>query len=99
MDKITLNYEEMVAAYWESLNTVLRGFNAQGEFLDLWVPDEDGVSSILNLVEAVQENGHDIMELIVGADTVSSMDMARLQEELVSLGQVQIFEQGEGIKL
>ncbi|MDT8447552.1 MAG: hypothetical protein RRB13_11735 [bacterium] len=96
---IKLNYEEMVAAYWDSLNTVLRGFNAQGEFLDLWVPDEDGVSSILNLLEAVQEKGHDQLELVVSQETVDSMDLALLQEELVSLGDVSITEQAGGIVL
>ena len=99
METIRFIYEDMVAAYWDSLNTVLRGFNAQGEFLDLWVPDEDGVISILNLVEAVQEKGHDALELTVGAETTSAMDMARLNEELVSLGQVEIQEQGAGILL
>jgi len=99
MDKITLNYEEMVAAYWDSLNTVLRGFNAQGEFLDLWVPDEDGVSSILNLVEAVQETGYNQMELDLTTETAQEIDLARLQEELVALGTVNLESTATGYRL
>lgn len=95
-EMVRLNYEEMVDAYWDSLNTVLRGFNAQGEFLDLWVPDEDGVSSILNLVEAVQEGGQDALELTVGKETIAQMDLARLEEELVALGQVSIERNDQG---
>lgn len=95
-ETLRLNYEEMVDAYWDSLNTVLRGFNAQGEFLDLWVPDEDGVSSILNLVEAVQEGGQDGLELSVNQETLAQMDLARLEEELVGLGQVEIQKNEQG---
>ncbi len=96
MSSIQLNYEAMVSAYWESLNQVLRGFNAQGEFLDLWVPDEDPVSSILNLAEAVQETGHDQMELTLGAETLGKTDLSSLEEQLVRLGEVKFKPQGEG---
>ena len=52
-DKI-LDYDKLVEAYNTNLDVTLRGFKPAEEMLDTWVPDEDPIRSLTNLVEAAQ---------------------------------------------
>ena len=60
---VSIDYDELLAAYWKSLTTKLRGFNAGADFLGYWVPEDDTVASLLGLVEAALAGGVDWVQL------------------------------------
>lgn len=91
-----INYEELVAEYNDSLINVLRGFRPGYAFLEMWVPDADHAESILNLVDAAREAGELTVTLKLKSETVSSLDLANLSEELSQMGQVRIRNEGSG---
>ena len=97
---IELNYEELVDNYWNGLTTVLRGFNADGEFLERWVPDEDMITSIVNLIESAQETDLQQMTILLGKESASQMNQSVLEDEILGLGDLTIENTGdEGLKL
>jgi hypothetical protein len=89
-----LNYDALVATYWDDLTTQLRGFRPAAEFLDLWVPDEDHVKSIINMLEAAQSAGQPDLALYIEKDTVSAMDLAALIEAAGAYGDVRTVMEG-----
>lgn len=92
-----INYEELVAAYWEGLTTVLRGFRPAAEFLDMWVPDENHAKSILNLIEAAQTAGRDNIAIYIGPGTLRTLEIPLLQELATGLGHVHVEGAEKGI--
>ena len=66
---LRLNYETLVKAFEEALVTKLRGHGAEAEYLEMWVPDEDPVKSILNMVEAAEAFGRDEIAIEVSSTT------------------------------
>lgn len=94
-----IDYEKFVGAYWENLTTVLRAFNpAEGfKFLEMWVPDENHVVSILNIVEAAKDAGLDGISVYVGPDTLRNLEILRLKEQAEKIGEVRTETKGEGI--
>lgn len=101
MGHARLNYEELVASYWESLTTVLRGFvpSAEYPFLETWIHDEDDVSSILNLLDAAAQAGIERVSLHLGKATLARLDMERLRQETGMLGLVSLEPEGQGVDL
>ena len=96
MDSVRVPYEELVEAYTKSLNTVLRGFrSAEGfDFLEIWVPDDDVVTSLLNLLEAAQDGGLKKISVVVGPKTWGTLDQARFKTVTGPLGTFEIKEEG-----
>lgn len=92
-----LDYEVIVAEYWENLNTVLRNFRPATEYLDLWVPDEDHIKSILNMIESAQIAGQHGIALYIGPDTLNDIDVAQLKEQAAEFGKVHIEMEGDGL--
>ena len=76
-----IDYDALLAAYRESLVTVLRGFSAGPAFLEAWVPDEDPVRSVVSVVEAAREAGLAGLELDVSP---GSVDVEGLKASLAS---------------
>ena len=85
-----LNYEDLVRAFEEALVTKLRGHAAEAEYLEMWVPDEDPVKSILNMVEAAQAYGRGEIALEVASNTLSGAQINELLEILRDTGVVEI---------
>lgn len=48
----TLVYEDLVEHFQSSLLTTLRAHSAASDLLELWVPDPDPISSIVNMVDS-----------------------------------------------
>ncbi len=85
-----LNYEDLVRAFEEALATKLRGHAAEAEYLEMWVPDEDPVKSILNMVEAAEAYGRDEMAVEVASNTLSDAQVNELLGVLRDIGAVEI---------
>ncbi len=84
-----LRYDDLVDDYNSRLLTQLRGHRAP-ESLDLWVPDANASTSLLNMFEAAQAAQLDELSIIVGAQTAASIDLAALGAELSALGNVAV---------
>src|SRR5437016_6156052 len=98
-DRSTIDYEKLVAAYWDNLTTVLRGFSAaEFEFLETWVPDDDDATNILSIIEAAAEARLPGLSLYLGAATLQNLDLATLQNTSAELGTVQTAVQAEGLR-
>lgn len=54
---IEFDYERLAADFKDRLVTQLRSHGAGNEYLETWVPDDDPVKSIVNMVEAVFSSG------------------------------------------
>ena len=80
-----LNYEILVRAFEQALVTKLRGHGADADYLEMWVPDEDPVKSLLNMVEAAEAYGRDDIAIEVAAETLSE---AQVKELLALLGNI-----------
>lgn len=99
MDSRRIVYEELVAAYQESLTTVLRGFRSGPEFLETWVPDEDDVKSLLNILDAAQDAGLDEISIHIGPKTLRTLKFPRLERLIAGIGKLRREVNGEGIDL
>jgi hypothetical protein len=85
-----LDYETLVQGYNEGLLTTLRGHGAGAGFLEAWVPDEDTINSIVNMVEAAESSGHYALTVRV---TNRALPVARhgdLARALAPMGHVEI---------
>ena len=47
-----IEYENLVQSYRENLEVQTRGFSLGAQWLEMWVPDEDVVACLRNMVEA-----------------------------------------------
>ena len=54
---VEFDYEQVTADFKRRLVTQLRSHDAGNEHLEAWVPDEDPVKSLVNMVEAVFSSG------------------------------------------
>lgn len=96
---VTVDYEELVRAYREALTTVLRGFSAGADFLDMWVLDDDHHKSILNLIESAESAGVKRICIRVGANTLKGLDLAKLERMVGQLATIQVTSDDDGVIL
>ena len=89
-----LDYEELVRAFETALMTKLRGHGAEAEYLEMWVPDENPVKSLLNMVEAAEAYGRDDIAIRVTAETLSDEQIKVLLMKLGDIGAVEITPMG-----
>jgi len=85
-----LNYEVLVEAFEQALVTKLRSHAAEADYLEMWVPDEDPVKSILNMVEAAEAYGRDNIAIEVSAQTLTDSQVNELLSVLSDIGSPQI---------
>ena len=91
-----LNYEGLVRAFEDALVTKLRGHGAEADYLEMWVPDEDPVKSILNMVEAAEAYGRDDIAIEVSADTLTGRQAEDLLALLGEIGSARMTARAEG---
>ncbi|HEX9767794.1 MAG TPA: hypothetical protein VGA50_01355 [Kiloniellales bacterium] len=92
----TLNYEVLVRAFEDALVTKLRGHGAEADYLEMWVPDEDPVKSILNMIEAAEAYGRDDIAIEVSADTLTDTQVNELLSVLSDIGSARVTAQAGG---
>lgn len=90
-----LNYEELVEDFKRKLLTQLRGHSADAEYLETWVPEEDPVKSILNIVESAQAYGRDEVRLNVAKTTMNAEQQKDLIKLIAPIGQAKIIDLGQ----
>jgi hypothetical protein len=83
-----IDYEALVDSYNDRLLNQLRSHAVDHAFLEMWVPDEDPITSILNMVEAAEAHGADGFSLRLRAETLSPDGYAALIEAVGSLAKV-----------
>lgn len=85
-----INYEELVTSYEDRLLNQLRGHGVDFEFLEMWVPDEDVVSSILNMAEAASAFGANGFSLRISNATLPAEKRGDLAQALGGISSVEI---------
>lgn len=93
---VAVNYEVLVKAFEEALVTKLRGHGAEADYLEMWVPDEDPVKSILNMVEAAEAYGRDHIAIEVSSQTLSEGQVNELLSVLSDIGSAEITARADG---
>ena len=66
-----LSYEALVEEFEEGLLTKLRGHRSAAAFLEMWVPDEDPVRSLLSMFEAAEMAGEAKIAIRIAAATLA----------------------------
>ena len=96
-----VQYEALVSAYQKSLTTVLRGFRSteEFEFLETWVHEDDDASSILNIVEAAKDAQLTAVHILIGQETLRTLDLLRLDDRARQLGEVTTQMIGQELEL
>ncbi len=88
-----LDYDRLAREYNTSLTDKLRGHGAQGTFLEHWVPDEDPIRGLLNMIEAAEIDRLDAISIQVSAQTLGMGDLGRLREMAEGLASIDITAQ------
>lgn len=94
-----LNYEELSADFNQKLVTQLRGHGAGSEYLETWVPDEDPVMSILNMVESAQSAGLASMTIRFAATTMTEAQRNALLSEISRIADAELVAAGASYDL
>jgi hypothetical protein len=83
-----IDYEPLVDSYNDRLLNQLRSHGVDHAFLEMWVPDEDPITSILNMVEAAEAYGTEKFSLRLRNETLSREGYAALVEAIGSIAEV-----------
>ncbi|MCG8555206.1 MAG: hypothetical protein MJD61_07945 [Proteobacteria bacterium] len=94
-----LDFDQLCADYRSGLATKLRGFGPSADYLELWVPDEDPMRSVANMLDAAAELGRPELTLRMGAATTASMDLAELEQAAREFGRVRLVRLEDGVVL
>ena len=92
-----IDYETLVDSYENRLLSQLRGHGVDLDFLELWVPDDDPVASILNMAEAAEASGEADLAIRVAVETLPRDRLGDLQTALSRLGTVSIETTEKGV--
>lgn len=91
-----IDYEKLVRDYNDSLNSVLRGFRPAYDFLELWVPDDNHILSVKNLVESARDQGHAEISLYFSPAVLKEVDIDALAKEIKAYGTVELEPEAGG---
>jgi len=85
-----IDYEKLVQTYRENLEVQTRGFSPGAQWLEMWVPDEDVIASLRNLVEAAHLAKMDGLEIRILKATVGNDGVGKLHHGLDHLGELSV---------
>jgi hypothetical protein len=95
-----LDYDTLYEGYLASLVDNLRGFRAAAPGLELWVPDEDPLSSLRNLLDAASSVGRAEIAVRLSARTLGLLgDTSRLLAMAEAFGQARVIPDNAGAVL
>ncbi len=92
-----IEYERLVGDYKNNLMTTLRNHSAGADYLETWVPDDDHLKSLVNMIEAAQAHGEDRIEIAVGPQIAAALDAPALIDTAAKLGTVAITPRSNGL--
>lgn len=90
-----IDYEALVDSYNDRLLNQLRSHGVDHAFLEMWVPDEDPIESILNMVEAAEAHGTEEFSLKLRAETLSHEGFAALTKAVGSIARIGTENEGD----
>ncbi len=96
---VRIDYEQLLVEYEKGLVDNLRGFGVTAEYLESWVPDEDPVKSLCNMIEAANTYGQDAISVFIGRATAASLDPAALLAAAGELGEARIEWEADALVL
>ena len=85
-----IDYEKLVQTYQDNLEVQTRGFSPGAQWLEMWVPDEDVIASLRNLVEAAHLAKMDDLEIRILKSTVGHDGVGKLHQGLDHLGELTV---------
>lgn len=92
-------FENLIKNYNLELDTKLRGFNDNLDYLKYWVPGIDDYSSAINLIDALYENQNLEFELIFDKNDQKIELVKKLETLNKKLGSVKIISEEKVIKV
>ncbi len=92
-----IDYDRLVADYEAGLVDKLRGFGPAAEYLELWVPDEDPIASLCNMIDAAGATGTDAVSVFIGPKTAARLDAEALSKAAGDLCEVRIEAEAGGL--
>ena len=87
-ETISIDYEKIRKNYDNALISTARGFNNLYDFLDYWVPDEDELKSIIDLLQIAKNENIKLLELKISNNIKSLIDVKKLENEIMLLGNI-----------
>ena len=85
-ETISIDYEKIRKNYDNALISTARGFENIYEFLDYWVPDENELKSIINLLQIAKDEEIKKVELNISNNIKSLIDIKKLEEQIFEIG-------------
>ena len=85
-----IEYENLVQSYRENLEVQTRGFSLGAQWLEMWVPDEDVVACLRNMVEAAHFAKMDNLEIRILKSTVGHHGVEKIHQGLDHLGDLKV---------
>ena len=85
-ERILIDYEKIRKNYDNALISTARGFENIYEFLDYWVPDENELKSIINLLQIAKDEEIKKVELNISNNIKSLIDIKKLEEQIFEIG-------------
>ena len=85
-----LNYQELVAGYYDNLNNNLRNFKGGPGFLETWVHDEDHNRSLLEILDLAHENAIEELSIQLTQDVIQTLNLDWLKRSASSFGSVEL---------
>jgi hypothetical protein len=82
---VVFEFEALTADFHRKLVTQLRNHGADSEYLEMWVPDEDPIRSITNMVESALAAGCQDLVICFSRGT---MDEGQRQDLLTAAGEL-----------
>ena len=79
-ERILIDYEKIRKNYDNALISTARGFENIYEFLDYWVPDENELKSIINLLQIAKDEKIKKVVLNISKNIKSLIDINKLEE-------------------
>lgn len=92
-------YDDLLADFNQKLVTQLRGHGAGSEYLESWVPDDDPVMSMLNMVEAGISGGLGQFCVRFGRETMNDAQRRALMAAVCEIAEAKIDETDNGYQL
>ena len=93
MSSPVIDYERLVADFKDGLLRTLRGHAAGEAYLELWVPDEDPIRSLVQMAEAAQAAGRDAISVRLRFATLPGDALPRCEEMLADFGRASFTRQ------
>ena len=84
----SISYEDLVSSYSNNLEIQTRGFSTGFSWMESWVPDDDLLCSLINLVEAAQIGGMDELSLRIKSQTLGDLPPAVLPDLLSHMASI-----------